>query len=264
MSTEQIRKQVGDSTVVDRSLRDQTCVVTGASRGIGRAIAIELARNGSNVVINYASSESAAKEVAETITSVDEQAITAQADIGEYEDVLSMADRVHETFGPVDVLVNNAGVSIDRRFDRMTMEDWNRVIDVNLGGTFRCSKAFYEDIKAAAQGRIINVSSVIGRQGNYGQSNYAASKSGLIGFTRSIALELAPHDSTANCIAPGYTRTDMVQDVREDIQDSIREDIPFGRFASTEEIASTVRFLASKESSYITGEVLNVNGGMYG
>lgn len=252
------------TTVADRPLHDKTCVVTGASRGIGRAIAFDLAQRGANVVVNYRSSAAAAHEVAETIEAADGCALIAQADVGNPNDVRAMADRVHDEFGPVDVLVNNAGVTADNRFDRMTWEDWSRVIDVNLGGVFHCTKAFYDDIKDANAGRLINISSVIGHRGNYGQSNYAASKSALFGFTRSLALELAPHGSTANCIAPGYTRTDMVEGVREDIQDRIREQIPLDRFASVEEIACAVRFLARDDTSYITGEIINVNGGMYG
>jgi len=252
------------TTATDRSLRNKTCVVTGASRGIGRAIALHLGREGADVVVNYRSSETPASDVVEEIEARDGDAVTAQADVGNKSDVSALADRVHEEFGSIDVLVNNAGVTIDKRFDQMTWEDWNRVIEVNLGGAFHCTKAFYEDIKDADHGRLINISSVIGQRGNYGQSNYAASKSALFGFTRSLALELAPDGSTANCVAPGYTRTDMVESVREDIQDRIREQIPLDRFASPQEIASTVQYLASDDASYITGEVINVNGGMYG
>lgn len=265
MSPELTQLEGDDQTTApDRSLQDKTCVVTGASRGIGRAIALDLARRGADVVVNYRSSAAAAQAVSEEIEAEDGNALIAQADDGNRSDVKTMADRVHDEFGSIDVLVNNAGVTIDKPFDQMTWEDWNRVIEVNLGGAFHCTKAFYEDIKNADQGRLINISSVIAQQGNYGQSNYAASKSALFGFTRSLALELAPHGSTANCVAPGYTQTDMVESVREDIQDQIREQIPLERFASVQEIACTVRFLASDETSYITGEVINVNGGMNG
>jgi 3-oxoacyl-[acyl-carrier protein] reductase len=171
-------------------------------------------------------------------------------------------DRVHEEFGSIEVLVNNPGVTIDRRFDQMTWEDWNRVSELNLGGTFQCTKALYEDNIDADHGRLINISSVFGQRGNDGQSNDAASKSALFGFTRSVALELAPHVSPANFVAPGYTRTDMVENVREDIQARIREQIPLDRFASPKEIASTVRYITRDDSSYITGEVINVNGEM--
>jgi 3-oxoacyl-[acyl-carrier protein] reductase len=144
----------------------------------------------------------------------------------------------------------------------MDRDQWEAVVDVNLTGAFTTTKAFFADLKAAEEGRLINISSVIGRQGNYGQANYAAAKSGLFGFTRSLAKELAPHGSTANCVAPGYTRTEMIETVREDIKDRIREDIPLERFAEVEEIASVVAFLASEDAGYITGEVVDANGGM--
>lgn len=259
-----VRDATDGAVSSDRWLRGKTCVVTGASRGIGREIARELGRRSANVVVNYRSSADAAQEVADAIENADGHAIVTRADVGCREDVKAMADHVHDEFGTVDVLVNNAGVNADQRFDRMTWEEWDRVIQVNLGGAFRCTKAFYEDIKEADQGRLINISSVIAQRGNYGQANYAASKSGLFGFTRSLALELAPHESTANCIAPGYTRTDMVENVREDIQERIRDQIPLDRFASPKEIAGVVRFLASDDASYVTGEVVNVNGGLYG
>ncbi|MFB6079999.1 MAG: 3-oxoacyl-ACP reductase family protein [Haloferacaceae archaeon] len=265
MSTERPRfDREEPTTATDRSLRDKTCVVTGASRGIGRAIALDFARRGANVAVNYRSSTTAARQVVETIEADGGRAFAVQADVGDRTDVDEMADRVHDEVGAVDVLVNNAGVNVDRRFDRMTWEDWRRVVEVNLGGAFHCTKAFYEDVRDADQGRLINVSSVVGQRGNYGQSNYAASKSALFGFTRSLALELAPHGSTANCIAPGYTRTDMVERVREDVRERIREQIPLDRFASVEEVACTARFLARDETSYVTGEVINVNGGLYG
>ncbi len=253
------------ATAAERPLSEHTCVVTGASRGIGRAVALELGRQGARVVVNYRSSETAAESVADEIESLDGSgtALPVRADVGDREAVRTMADRVHETFGPVDALVNNAGVTSDARFDDLDADDWHRVIDINLGGAFNCTKAFYDDLRAADEGRLVNVSSVVGQQGNYGQSNYAASKSALFGFTRSLALELAPHGSTANCVAPGYTRTDMIEPVREEIKDRIRGRIPLDRFAAAEEIACTVRFLLEPDASYVTGEILNVNGGMY-
>jgi 3-oxoacyl-[acyl-carrier protein] reductase len=253
------------TAATDESLRGKNCVVTGASRGIGRAIARGFARSGANVAVNYHTSADAAREVVADIESDAgaDRAFAVQADVADRDDVETLADRVHEEFGAVDVLVNNAGVTIDRRFDRMTWEDWRRVLDVNLGGAFHCTQAFYDDIRAAEDGRLINVSSVVAQHGNYGQSNYAASKSALFGFTRSLARELAPSGSTANCVAPGYTRTDMVARVRDDIQSRIRERIPLDRFADAEEVAATVRFLATADASYVTGEVLNVNGGMH-
>lgn len=255
----------GLAAITERPLEGKTAVVTGASRGIGSAIAIHLGAAGANVVVNYRSTDDRAKAVVDTIESASPgSATTAQADISDWESVNQLVQTTGDTFGAVDVLVNNAGITADERFDRLSRDDWHRVIDVNLHGTFNCTKAFYDDIKRSEAGRLINISSVIGQTGNYGQANYAASKSALVGFTKSLAVELAPHGSTANCVAPGYTRTEMVEAVQDDIQEQIKSDIPLNRFADTEEIASTVAFLASPESGYITGETINVNGGMYG
>ena len=244
------------------TVEGKTCLVTGASRGIGRGVAEELGSCGANVVVNYVSSEEKAHETADQIESEGGTAAVAQADVSDREAVDDLADLVHDAFGSIDVLVNNAGITIDRKFEDMTREEWDRVMDVNLGGTFNCTKAFYDDIESADEGRLINVSSVVGQQGNYGQANYAATKSGMFGFTRSLALELASSGSTANCVAPGFTQTDMLAEVREDIRERIREKIPLNRFAEVDDVACAVRFLASEESSYMTGQVVSVNGGM--
>jgi 3-oxoacyl-[acyl-carrier protein] reductase len=244
-------------------LDGKTCVVTGSSRGIGREIALELGRHGASVAINYLSSADAARDVADRIEADAGDAVVAQADVSDRSDVEELATRVRDAFGSVDVLVNNAGITADRRFDEMTREEWDRVVDTNLGGAFNATKTFYDDLKEAENGRLINIASVVGHTGNYGQSNYAAAKSGLVGLTRSLAHELAPYGTTVNAVAPGYTRTDMVDDVREDIQERIQQKIPLRRFADAAEIAPVVRFLASDDASYLTGEVVNVNGGMY-
>ena len=241
---------------------NRTCLVTGASRGIGAQIARNLGRDGANVIVNYWSSETKAYDVVDDIEAEGGTAIAVQADVTNKDAVDAMSDRVHDAFGPVDVLVNNAGVTVDRTFKNMTREEWERVIDVNLGGVFNCSKAFYDDVKQAEHGRLINISSVVGQQGNYGQANYATTKSGLFGFTRTLALELANSGSTVNCVAPGFTRTDMLADVDEEIQDKIRQRIPLDRFAEAEDVSGVVRFLASEESSYMTGQILGINGGM--
>ncbi|ELY47204.1 3-oxoacyl-ACP reductase family protein [Natronorubrum bangense] len=245
-----------------RPLADKTCLVTGSSRGIGRDIAFEFARCGADVIVNYRSSDEKAQEVTDRIEANDETAIAVGADVSDPNDVARMAEEVHDELGSVDVLVNNAGITIDRKFEDMTYEDWSRVIEVNLNGTFNCTKAFYDDIKTADQGRLINISSVVGQQGNYGQANYATSKGGLIAFTRTIALELARHDSTANCVAPGFTETDMLEKVPDRVRDQIREDIPLNRFAETEDIVGMVRFLAGDYADYMTGQVIGINGGM--
>ena len=244
------------------SVENRTCLVTGASRGIGRAIAEELGSQGAEVVVNYRSSEDAAEEVRSRINEGPGTAVLAQADVANYDEVAAMYDAVSEEFGSVDVLVNNAGITADTKFDSMTREDWERVIDVNLGGVFNCTKVCYDDIRSAEEGRLINISSVVGQQGNYGQANYATTKSGLFGFTRTIALEIASEGSTANCVAPGFVETDMLADVPERVRDNILKRIPLDRFAEVEDIAGIVRFLASYESSYMTGQILGVNGGM--
>ncbi|WP_136717000.1 beta-ketoacyl-ACP reductase [Halorientalis salina] len=243
-------------------LSDQTCVVTGSSRGIGRGIAEELGRHGANVAVNYRSSEAAAGEVVDEIEREGGSAIAVQGNVADYDEVEAMCGEIHDAFGSVDVLVNNAGITIDRTFENMTREDWDRVIDVNLGGVFNCTHCLFDDIKAAEEGRLINISSVVGQQGNYGQANYATTKSGLFGFTRTLALELASTGSTANCVAPGFVETDMLEEVSDRVQQKILDRIPLNRFATVEDIAGIVRFVASEDSSYMTGQIVPVNGGM--
>jgi 3-oxoacyl-[acyl-carrier protein] reductase len=244
------------------TLENQTCVVTGASRGIGRGIAEEFGRHGADVAVNYRSSEAAAHDAVDTIEDAGGRAIPVQADVSDYDAVQGMAEDVEAAFGDIDVLVNNAGLTIDRTFANMTPEDWQRVMDVNLGGVYNCTHCFFDDIIDAEHGRLINISSVVGQQGNYGQSNYATTKSGLFGFTRTIALELASTGSTANCVAPGFVKTDMLDDVSDHVQEQILERIPLDRFAEVEDITGIVRFVAGEESGYMTGQILAVNGGM--
>jgi 3-oxoacyl-[acyl-carrier protein] reductase len=244
------------------SLNGRTCLVTGASRGIGRGIAEELGAAGATVAVNYRSSEAAAHEVCDEIADRGGEAVPAQADVAEKSEVESMYEAVREEVGPVDVLVNNAGITVDRKFENMTREDWERVVDVNLGGVFNCTKVCFEDVRDAHEGRLINISSVVGQQGNYGQANYATTKSGLFGFTRTIALELASEGSTANCVAPGFVRTDMLEEVPERVREQILERIPLGRFAEVDDVVSMVGFLAEERSGYMTGQVLGINGGM--
>lgn len=244
------------------SAGERTALVTGAARGIGEAIALDLAESGMNVVVNYRSDEERASAVADEIRRDDCTAMTVQADVTDADRVGQMAERVHDRLGPIDVLVNNAGITIDKKFENMERVDWDRVIDVNLGGMFNCTKAFYDDIRDAEHGRLINISSVVGEQGNYGQANYATTKSGMFGFTRTIALEMARSDSTANCVAPGFTRTPMLEKVPDRIQERILERIPLGRFAEVDDIACVVGFLAGERSAYMTGQIIGVNGGM--
>ncbi|WP_222918304.1 beta-ketoacyl-ACP reductase [Natrinema sp. SYSU A 869] len=244
------------------SMDGRTCVITGSAKGIGRGIAENFGEEGANVVINYRTSEGPAYEAVDAIESAGGSAVAAQADISDRADVEQMVEVCHETFGPADVLVNNAGITADKQFTEMSREEWDRVMDVNLGGMFNCTQLFYDDIWNAEEGRLINISSVVGKQGNYGQANYAAAKSGMFGFTRTIALELAKGGSTANCVAPGFTATDMVESVPDKVLDRIIAGIPLERLAEVEDVAAVVRFLASEDSSYVTGEVIDVNGGM--
>jgi 3-oxoacyl-[acyl-carrier protein] reductase len=244
-------------------LDGQTCLVTGASRGIGRGIAKELGEHGADVVVNYRSSEGEAHAVCDHIEDeCDGRALPAQADVADMDDVEAMAEAVREEWGSIDVLVNNAGITVDKKFEQMTREDWERVVHVNLGGVFNCTKACFEDLCEADEGRLINISSVVGQQGNYGQANYATTKAGLFGFTRTLALEMASTGSTANCVAPGFVKTDMLETVPERVKERILDRIPLNRFATVDDVAGIVRFVASEDASYMTGQILAVNGGM--
>lgn len=243
-------------------LSDRTCVITGASRGIGRGIAERLGEEQANVVVNYRSSEAAAYDAVDAIETAGGSAMPAQADVTDRDQIDAMRELAHERFGSIDVLINNAGITFDTTFSEMTEEEWHDVIDVNLHGVFYCTKAFFSDLKRAEEGRLINISSIVGKQGNFGQANYAAAKSAIFGFTRTIALELAPSGSTANSVAPGFTKTDMLETVPDDIREGLRKDIPLKRFATINDVSELVRYLASEHSSYITGEVIDVNGGM--
>ena len=244
------------------SLQNRTCVVTGASRGIGRGIAEELGREGATVVVNYRSSEREAYDVADRIESEGGRGIPIQADVSDFDEVASLRDKVLDIDGSIDVLVNNAGITVDKTFTNMEREDWDQVIDVNLGGVYNCTKVFYDDLREAEHGRLINISSVVGQQGNYGQANYATTKSGLFGFTRTLALEFARTGTTANCVAPGFVETDMLENVPERVRERILQRIPLDRFGEVDDICGLVRFLASKDSDYMTGQVLGINGGM--
>jgi 3-oxoacyl-[acyl-carrier protein] reductase len=242
-------------------MRPKTCVVTGASKGIGRGIAERFGEAGCEVVVNYRSSDEAAAETVDRVEAAGGSAIAVPADVTDLAEVEAMRDEAHDAFGPVDVLVNNAGITQDVRFKEMSHEEWDVVLDVHLDGTFHCTRTFYDDLADAEGGRLVNISSIIGKEGNFGQANYATAKAGIFGFTRTLALELARTGSTANCVAPGFVRTQMVEQLPEEIKDTIRADTPLGRLGTVEEIADVVTFLASDRSSFITGEVIDVNGG---
>jgi 3-oxoacyl-[acyl-carrier protein] reductase len=242
-------------------MHEKTCVVTGSSQGIGRAIATQLGENECEVVINYRSSEDAAEETVDRIEQAGGSAIAVQADVTDIDAVERMRDAAHETFGSVDVLVNNAGINQDVVFDEMSHEQWDTVLDVHLDGAFHCTQAFYDDIADAEEGRLINISSIVGKGGNFGQANYATAKAGMFGFTRTLALELAPTGSTANCVAPGFISTRMVEELPERVKETVRDDTPLNRLGEPREVAEIVTFLASERSSFVTGEVIDVNGG---
>ena len=240
----------------------KTALVTGASRGIGRAIAIELAREGAKVAINYSSNESKAKEVAEEIKKLGGTAILCKADIGNSKEARAMVENVAKEFTHLDILVNNAGITRDSLLPRMTDEQWGQVIQTNLSGCFYCTSAAIPIMTAQSYGRIVNVSSVNGQIAAMGQAYYSASKGGVIAFTRTAALELVKYGITVNVVAPGYTETDMFGAVPPALQTVIKGKVPMGRFAHPEEIAKAVLFLVA-DGDFITGQQINVNGGAF-
>jgi 3-oxoacyl-[acyl-carrier protein] reductase len=244
-----------------KQLDGQVAIVTGASRGIGRAVAIALASEGAKVVVNYASSSQAADAVVAEIQGMGSEAIAVQADVGQADQVEALFNAVMEQWGRIDVLVNNAGIARDTLLIRMKVEDWQAVIDLNLTGVFLCTKAASKVMLKQRSGRIINVTSVVGEMGNPGQGNYSASKAGVIGFTKSIAKEVASRGITVNAVAPGFIATDMTADLK--VGDEILKMIPLGRYGQPEEVAGLIRFLAADAAAaYITGQVMNVDGGM--
>ncbi len=244
------------------SLLGKNVLVTGASRGIGRAIAIELAKNGSNIAISYANNEAKAKEVVDEIKGYGVKAIAIKADVSKEEDILNLLKLVEEDIGTIDILVNNAGINRDNLLMRMSTEDWDKVIDTNLKGVYLCTKAVIRDMIRKKAGKIINIASIAGVAGNFGQTNYSASKAGVIGFTKSLAKELASRGINVNAVAPGLIETDMTLALKEDIKSSLVKNIPMGRLGTVEDVANIVVFLASEKSNYITGQVINVDGGM--
>ncbi|WP_138503423.1 3-oxoacyl-[acyl-carrier-protein] reductase [Nostoc sp. PA-18-2419] len=242
-------------------LKDKVAIVTGASRGIGRAIAIELATQGAIAVVNYASSSAAADAVVAEITAAGGQAIALQADVSKVEQVDALVNAVMEKFKRVDILVNNAGITRDTLLLRLKPEDWQAVIDLNLTGVFLCTRAASKIMLKQRSGRIINITSVAGQMGNPGQANYSAAKAGVIGFTKTVAKELASRGITVNAVAPGFIATDMTSNLSN--TEDILKYIPLGRFGQAEEVAGMVRFLAADAAAaYITGQVFNVDGGM--
>ncbi|MGE5443242.1 MAG: 3-oxoacyl-[acyl-carrier-protein] reductase [Ignavibacteriales bacterium] len=241
----------------------KVALVTGGSRGIGKAIALTLAEGGADILLNYSRSDKQAEEVKQKIEAMGRKCVTVRADVSKFEQAQNLGKAVVNHFGKVDILINNAGVNRDRTLRRMTPEQWNEVIQTNLSSLFNCTKAVIEAMVAQGSGVIVSVSSIIGEMGNIGQVNYAATKAGIIGFTKTMAKELAGNNIRVNAIAPGFIETDMLGTVPEDIRKQIVAQIPLGRFGTPEEIALAVLYLCSPASSWITGTTLRINGGHY-
>lgn len=243
-------------------LDERVALVTGASRGIGRAIALALAREGATVIVNYATRRETAEAVVNAITAQGGRAVAIAADVADAGQVEAMFKEVLGKFGRIDILVNNAGITRDNLLLRMKDVDWEQVINTNLKGAFLCARAAAKAMLKQRWGRIINISSVVGLTGNAGQVNYASAKAGLIGLTKSLARELASRQITVNAIAPGFIETDMTKELAAEVRQAMLESIPLGRFGQPEDVAEAVVFLASDKASYITGQVLVVDGGM--
>ena len=243
-------------------LTGKTAVVTGGSRGIGRAICLELAGQGANIVLNYAGNAAAAEETRAACEALGVRALAVQGDVADPAACNALIDTAIEAFGQVDILVCNAGITRDNLLMRMSDEEFQKVIDTNLKGTFHCMRAVIRPMMKKRRGRIISISSVVGLMGNAGQINYAASKAGVIGMTRSLAREVASRGITVNAVAPGFIRTDMTDVLSDAVKEGILRSIPLGKLGEAEDVANTVLFLASDEAAYITGQVLSVDGGM--
>ncbi|WP_366162909.1 3-oxoacyl-[acyl-carrier-protein] reductase [Bacillus infantis] len=243
-------------------LDGKSAIVTGASRGIGREIALELARQGANVAVNYSGSEAKANETVEEIKALGRDAFAVKADVSDSEAVTAMMKETIERFGSIDILVNNAGITRDNLLMRMKEEEWDEVISINLKGVFLCTKAATRQMMKQRSGRIINVSSIVGVSGNPGQANYVAAKAGVIGLTKTSAKELATRGITVNAIAPGFISTDMTDKLNEEVKEQMLSGIPLGRLGEPSDIAKVALFLASEDSRYMTGQTLHVDGGM--
>ena len=243
-------------------LTGRTALVTGGSRGIGRAIALALAEEGADVAVNYVASETAAREVVAQIEKTGRRGLLARADVSDFPDTFRMAQHVIKEFGHLDLLVNNAGVNSDKTFVKMDHASWRKVLSINLDGVFNCTKVFVDQMLKQNYGRVVNITSVIGQIGNFGQANYAASKAGVAAFTKSLAKELAGKGVTVNAVAPGFIETEMVDNIPEKVKARLLDQIPLKRFGSVEEVARAVVYIVSSDGDYITGAEVSINGGL--
>ncbi len=242
-------------------LKGQTAVVTGGARGIGKEIALSLARDGANIVIADLMTEQS-EETAEEIKKLNCKALIQKVDVSKTADVEGMVKNTIDEFKALDILINNAGVTRDTLIVRMKEEDWDFVLRVNLTGTFNCTKAAAKYMMKQRKGKIVNIASIVGAMGNAGQANYSASKAGIIGLTKTSARELASRNITVNAVAPGFIDTEMTRSLNENIKQQLKEQIPMGKLGMPEDIANCIKFLVSDDASYITGQVVHVNGGM--
>lgn len=245
------------------SLEGKVALVTGASRGIGRAIALELAKKGADVGVNYAGNEEAAAQVVREIEGLGRKAIAIRADVSQGNQVEEMIKKMLDQFGHLHILVNNAGITRDNLLMRMKEEEWDQVLNINLKGAYHCTKAVLRPMMKQRWGRIINIASVSGSFGTQGQANYAASKAGLVALTKTTAREVATRGITVNAVSPGFIQTEMTDVLSEDYQKQLLSQIPMGRYGLPEEVAKLVAFLVSDDASYITGQTIHINGGMY-
>ena len=243
-------------------LKDKVAVITGGTRGIGRAIALKLAKEGANIAINYRSSDKEAEELKKILEEEGVKVLTLKGDVSNFEEAKNLMEKCKEFFGKIDILVNNAGITKDTLIMRMKEEDFDKVIEVNLKGTFNCAKHASAIMLKQRFGKIINMTSVVGIAGNAGQVNYSASKAGVIGLTKSLAKELGSRGITVNAVAPGFIKTDMTSSLSEKFKEEVSKNVPLKRLGDTEDVANLVKFLASDEANYITGQVINVDGGM--
>lgn len=243
-------------------LKDKVSIVTGSSRGLGRAIAKELAQHGSKVVVNYHQSKDAAEQLVSELKADGAEAIAVHAGVAHPDECQALVETAVKEFGGLDILINNAGVNRDRTIRRMSAEEWQEVIATDLSSVFYCTYAAVPHLIERGGGRIVNMSSIVGQMGNLGQSNYAAAKAGIVGFSKSAAQELARYNITVNSLCPGFIETEMVTNLTEEVQKALLAKIPLGRFGKPEEVAQITRFLVS-EGGYVTGAQININGGMY-